>query len=886
LQFEKDFDLLWIWKAWLCNQTFDMGNNGCCGNHAGSLKRRTEIEPIKLFSLVSVLIFIAAGCEKKSIKPLHEAAGEGDVMQTKLRISSVGLSSDTTDSTLPLNEPPIFKPIGNKSVNRNGTLTFTVLGTDPDGYALKYSLVNLPSGASFDTTTRIFSWTPGQIGTSQVTFVVSDGELQDSETITITVMSLSTFDGWRVLPIRSKEELDLGMIGGESGQHMHGTARSPSDSNIIYMSHDVGQVWKSTNAGDSWKKTLGINLSLIAGQSIEVDPVNPNIVFIIVDKVWNWLIDQRYEGVYRSKDGGETWEQVLSAEETVENIYRHNIAYDISTITQAGASRWYAAFANRYLYRSDDYGENWSAVSNLSGHNSIYQIQVHPDNGGIYVASSKGLYHSDSQSSNLQPLGNLPDGKVSSVQINPQNPDIIYATLYEQGLYQSADGGNTFSLLKSFDAVGSFMNPGYPDTIYLVGTTSNAIISHDRGNTWITDMQTVPAPGFGRASSSWKARIAGDLTGIVPNPNDKSEAVAFSRATIWKTTDGGHTFVDSSTLFTGHAWSWWNDGIAFDSFNPDRFATFNYDVGPAITNNGGDYFYKRQDTGEAWKWHNKGLISFWDAHAGDFQPVPGSRIMVASIGDYSSTQLMRSSDEGRTWELVTKGSKNKELHLFIAFHPNDPNLVYAGDKISYDAGQTFRHVDFGRFNTYDPYIIGMCLSKPDTIYAVDLEVYRILRSDDRGANWYLYSRPGWRFGRLDYKPTFAVDSVDCNKVYTLRNRDLAVFNGKFWRYTGVLALAGGSELNNYVRTVAVDARNNSIIYAGMSAAGKPAIWRSQDNGYTWEDITYNLPRCGVGAMAVNPHTGELFVGANFGTWIFPSPDKKNNPLYDKAVSMP
>jgi photosystem II stability/assembly factor-like uncharacterized protein len=792
------------------------------------------------------------------------------------------LTSDTTNRAPRPNEPPVLKSIGDKSVNRNATLTFAVSGTDTDENTLTYSARNLPSGASFKTTTRIFSWTPSQIGTSQVTFTVSDGELQDSETI--NVISRPTFDGWRVLPIRSEEEFNLGMIGGEAEQHMHGTARSLSDPNIIYMSHDVAQVWKSTNAGASWKKTLGINLSLVPGQSIEVDPVNPDIVFLIVDKAWNWLIDQSYEGLYRSKDGGDTWEQVLSAEETVNNMYRHNIAYDLSNITSSGASRWYAAFPGRYLYRSDDYGDNWNVASDLSGHSFVYQIQVHPSDGRVCVASTEGLFVSDSQGSNLQALGDLPAGAVSSVQINPQNPDIIYAVLHLQGLYKSTDGGNTFSLLRSFDSWWVFMNPGYPDTIYLVGTSSNIITSHDGGTTWITDMQTAyRAPRFDLETNPWRKKIAGALTGIVPNPNDKNEAVAFSRGTFWKTTDGGHTFVDSSTLFTGYAWHFWNDCIDFDRNEPDRFVTFNGDVGPIFTNNNGDYF-ERRDT-NIWSWYNSGLTVWKGSYSGGFHP-SDPNIIVASVGRGFRTQLMRTADGGQNWTLITRGSKNEQQHFFIAFHTNDPNVVYAGDKISHDTGRTFSHVDFGRFNTYDPYIIGMCLSNPDTIYALDLECYRILRSDDRGASWYLYSQPGWKFRRSDSKPTFAVDPVDCNKVYTLRDYDLAVFDGKTWRNTRVLALAGGSELKNFVRSVAIDPRNNSIIYAGMSAAGISDVWRSQDNGHSWKDISYNLPRTGRGAMAVNPHTGELLVGTHYGTWIFPSPDMKNNPLYDKAVSMP
>jgi PKD repeat protein len=65
--------------------------------------------------------------------------------------------------------------------------------TDQDGDSLTYSATGAPVGASFNTNTRTFSWTPSvtQAGTYQVTFRVTDGSLTDSETVTITVSSIN-----------------------------------------------------------------------------------------------------------------------------------------------------------------------------------------------------------------------------------------------------------------------------------------------------------------------------------------------------------------------------------------------------------------------------------------------------------------------------------------------------------------------------------------------------------------------------------------------------------------------------------------------------------------------------------------------------------------------
>jgi len=109
--------------------------------------------------------------------------------QVTFTVSDGNLSDEETITITvnDVNRAPILNPIGNKTVNENTNLNFTVTGTDPDGDTLTYNATNLPSGATFND--GVFNWTPdyNQAGTYQVTFTVSDGNLTDEETITITV---------------------------------------------------------------------------------------------------------------------------------------------------------------------------------------------------------------------------------------------------------------------------------------------------------------------------------------------------------------------------------------------------------------------------------------------------------------------------------------------------------------------------------------------------------------------------------------------------------------------------------------------------------------------------------------------------------------------------
>ena len=88
------------------------------------------------------------------------------------------------------NRAPVLAPIGSKTVYANELLSFVVNASDPDGDALTYTASNLPAGATFDSSTRTFSWSYCTAGTySGIEFKVSDGSLSDSEAIAITVLA-------------------------------------------------------------------------------------------------------------------------------------------------------------------------------------------------------------------------------------------------------------------------------------------------------------------------------------------------------------------------------------------------------------------------------------------------------------------------------------------------------------------------------------------------------------------------------------------------------------------------------------------------------------------------------------------------------------------------
>ena len=130
------------------------------------------------------------------------------------------------------NQAPVLASIGNKSVDENSSLTFGINATDSDGDTLTYSAFDLPSGATFNSQTGIFSWTPSgaQIGQYSMTFTVTDdgdGNLTDSETITITVNTAGGLVGlvghWTL-----NEAASGNTVVDSSGYDKHGTTSSPT----------------------------------------------------------------------------------------------------------------------------------------------------------------------------------------------------------------------------------------------------------------------------------------------------------------------------------------------------------------------------------------------------------------------------------------------------------------------------------------------------------------------------------------------------------------------------------------------------------------------------------------------------------------------------------
>jgi hypothetical protein len=191
----------------------------------------------------------------------------------ELTLSNVVLSDaysnpapyDISYASVLVDTAPVFNTIPAISVEEESTLTFTVSATDADGDTLTYSGTSLPQGATFDASSKTFSWTParGQAGTYTVGFDVTDGYLNDTATATITVTSLNSAPVITLFEPASGSEFEEGQVIGISV-----VAEDPEGEPLSYAL-TINGVQVSSSASYQWvtdyscagTHTIGVTVS-------------------------------------------------------------------------------------------------------------------------------------------------------------------------------------------------------------------------------------------------------------------------------------------------------------------------------------------------------------------------------------------------------------------------------------------------------------------------------------------------------------------------------------------------------------------------------------------------------------------------------------------------
>jgi photosystem II stability/assembly factor-like uncharacterized protein len=280
----------------------------------------------------------------------------------------------------------------------------------------------------------------------------------------------------------------------------------------VYVGSATGGVWKTTDDGTTWTPVFDDEVASSVG-AIAVHPANPDLVWVGTGEANLRNSTGVGRGVWKSVDGGESWERVgLERSQNVHRIAVHPTDPDVAYVAAVGPL--WSAGGQRGLYRTTDGGETWERV--LAGpneHTGAVEVSIDPENPRKLFASlwevrrwphffesggpGSGLYvsHDGGDSwGRITAEDGLPEGPLGRIGLDvaPSDPSVVYALVEARNtvLLRSDDGGDSFRAVNREDYIGDrpfyynyiMVDPSSADRIYHVAGTLR--LSTDGGRTF------------------------------------------------------------------------------------------------------------------------------------------------------------------------------------------------------------------------------------------------------------------------------------------------------------------------------------------------------------------------------------------------------------------
>ena len=513
---------------------------------------------------------------------------------------------------------------------------------------------------------------------------------------------------------------------------------------ILYAGGASGGLWRSFDDGRRWESLFdGVGTTTVG--VIAVDPSNPAVIWVGTGENSMWCEEYFGVGLLRSTDGGRTWEpRNGTGIATLENLSAFaSVVVDPRDPGHVVVGGRYSDCVNgNYfwggLFTSADAGLTWTRRLSGVGVTEIVQDPANPDiwwagaqNGGLYKSIDNGVTWT------VQTASGLPSGPVGRVEValSPANPNIVYALFDEvEGLpefWNSTDGGATWRKM-SQDAAACDGQCSYnmvlrghrtePNTVYR--GTVHIYKSANGGSAW-TDL-----------SGQWgpNQKVHQDTHDFLMHPTDPKTFYVGCDGGIWKTSDGGNSFVNLNgnlvmTQFYGIGIHPTDDGVLVggsqDNSSLARTASDTWDLMEMT----GDGFLSLINPANpnvvyttSYPWDTPAIYRSSVGVRGPFSIISGKRNGFTS-GDrinwvtpytmdpsapsilYCGTHRMyRSSNGGSSWSKVgpqdlTLGGDWDSIAV-VEVHPADGRRVWAGTTdakawTSGDGGQTWTDLSAG-----------------------------------------------------------------------------------------------------------------------------------------------------------------------------------------------
>jgi photosystem II stability/assembly factor-like uncharacterized protein len=552
---------------------------------------------------------------------------------------------------------------------------------------------------------------------------------------------------------RTWMEMDNGVVERE-GITFRGFTVDPRSSDIVYAAAEVsswawageersgrefdmtqGVVYKTTDGGQNWTSVWrGDNLA----RYVWIDPRNPDVVYVstgIFDReAANSTPDSRIAGgmgVVKSTDGGQTWAEANSglANLYVGTLFMHPENPDV-LLAGTGNNQYYDRAG---VYLSADGGGSWQQTLAGENINAVEFALSQPDIA--YAGSADAVYRSADGGYTWQRVSGGRDGWGPpgvragfpiDFQVDPRDPNRIFANEYGGGNFMSSDGGRTWTVA-SQGYTGAQVrdiaaDPTAPGRVY-AAARSGLFLSTDGGEEWV-GLSYPPA-----ASLEWYV--------VALDPADPQHVLAANNwnGVILQSHDGGRAWRAVSQR-PDESMSW--RAIAFAPSDPATVyagtsAFFSAGTFDDQMSAGG--IRVSHDGGATWAPANDALSQ--DANVTGLAVDPHDpQVVYAATGNHG---LLKTTDGGQSWTAIHQGLPGSPQALSVAIHPTDVRVVYAGLwrgglYRSTDGGQTWQPSAAGLNPEASVSDIVFDPTDPQVMYAAD-RFSGVYRSTDGGATW-------------------------------------------------------------------------------------------------------------------------------------------------------